>query len=61
MLQFSCPHCQAQVSARPEQAGQRFDCPHCQKRFKVPGAAAATSQSDDFFDWDDSPPANSAP
>lgn len=59
MLQFSCPHCQAQVSARPEQAGQRFDCPHCQKRFKVPGVATAMTPSDDFFDWDDSPPAES--
>ena len=36
-ISFKCPHCQQDLTAPDEMAGQTIDCPACNKPFEVPG------------------------
>ena len=32
---FNCPHCQTELTSRPEDVGKPDECPYCNSRFKV--------------------------
>ena len=36
-INFKCPHCQQDLTASDEFAGQEIECPACQQPFTVPG------------------------
>ena len=36
-INFQCPHCQQELTAPDELAGQSLECPACGKEFTVPG------------------------
>ena len=36
-INFNCPHCQQELTAPEEMAGQSIECPACGKPFDVPG------------------------
>lgn len=35
-MNLTCPHCRAQLSVVPSQAGTIIDCPNCQGKFQAP-------------------------
>ena len=43
-LEFSCPHCQAQIRVADGSAGKQGTCPQCRKKLVVPTASANPQQ-----------------
>ncbi len=41
-IRFYCPHCDRELAAADEQAGQRTHCPHCARAIVVPAIDLAT-------------------
>lgn len=44
-ITFECPHCQTQLQAAEEQAGQSGKCPKCQHVVNVPQGTDDSSSS----------------
>ncbi|XZE55726.1 hypothetical protein SH139x_001750 [Planctomycetaceae bacterium SH139] len=49
-LRLVCPKCSAAVRAAERHAGKRLKCPRCGGAIKVPGAAPAANDDDQWFD-----------
>ena len=44
-IEFKCPHCPAELSAKDEGAGKTAKCPKCGKEIKIPEAGENQQQT----------------